>query len=69
MESSIEEYVANFVTTEDDVFTGVLPTLYKISDREINGVIELYRRMVEIEDVTNEELRPIVVNTIIYLRA
>lgn len=54
-----------FTLRDDDTFSGVIPTISKISDREINGVIERWRKLEPTDKRKDEELRPYVVNTIL----
>jgi len=68
MESSLMRYVREFVTNDEDTFNGVVPTICMISDREINGFIELYRSIDTSEKRTNEELRPFAIKSIILFR-
>ena len=50
---------------ENDTFSGIIPMLNKISDREINEAIKEYREL-NLEDTrTDDELRPYIVNTIL----
>lgn len=57
-----------FTLRDDDTFSGFLPTVHRISDREINGVIERWRKLEPTDKRTDEELRPYVVNTILAWR-
>ena len=54
-----------FTLQDDDTFSGIIPTIHKVSDREINGVIERYKKLEPTDKRTEEELRPYAVNTIL----
>ena len=55
----------DFTLRDDDTFSGLTPTIHKVSDREINGVIERYKKLNPADKRTEEELRPYAVNTIL----
>lgn len=50
---------------ENDTFSGIIPMLNKISDREINEAIKEYRELKPEDKRTDYELRPYIVNTIL----
>jgi hypothetical protein len=58
-------YDERFTLRDDDVFRGLIPQVNKISDREINELIQRFREIVPHDKRTDEELRPFAVNTIL----
>ena len=55
----------SFTLRDDDTFSGIIPTINKVCNREINGVIERYKKAEPADKRTEEELRPYAVNTIL----
>jgi len=66
---SVELYDSAFTLRDDDVFDGVIPTMNKISNREVDELIERYKKLNPNDKRANHELRVFAVNTILDCRA
>lgn len=58
----------HFEINGNDTFTGMLPSIHKISDREIMEMTEKYREINPDDKTSTEDLRPFIVNSIINIR-
>lgn len=55
----------NFVLRSDDTFSGMIPLLFRISNREIRELMERHRKLNPEDKTPDEDLRPMAVNTIL----